>query len=94
MPITLHPVRTPSEVDAFLRVPWPLYRGDPNWVPPLLYDQRRMFDRAKYPFYAHGEVESWIARRDGAKDPVGRISAILSKAHRSEERRVGKECRL
>lgn len=81
MAITLHPVRTPSDVDAFLRVPWPLYRGDPNWVPPLLYDQKRMFDRTHYPFYQHGEVESWIARRDGTDGPVGRISAILSKAH-------------
>ena len=51
MTIVLRPVETKQQQETFLRVPWTLgLKSDPNWVPPLLDDQRRLLDPAKSPF--------------------------------------------
>ena len=33
--LVVKPVVTRRERKAFLEFPWTLYRGDPNWIPPL-----------------------------------------------------------
>jgi GNAT superfamily N-acetyltransferase len=63
----------------FLRVPYRVYEGDPNWVAPLLRDVKAMFNRDKHPFHQHSEVEPFVAYRDGAA--VGRIVAIHNRNH-------------
>ena len=59
------------DLNAFLKVPWPIYAEDPQWVPQLLLDQKEFLDRRKHPFYLHGAAEKFIAYRDGV--PQGRI---------------------
>lgn len=66
-------------LEAFVRLPWGLYRGDPHWVPPLLRDVRRMLDPRKHPFHEHSRVRLFLALRDGI--PVGRIAAIHNRRH-------------
>jgi GNAT superfamily N-acetyltransferase len=58
---------------AFIRLPWRLYRGSANWVPPLISERRRHLDRRRNPFFEHAEAEYFLAWRDG--EPVGRITA-------------------
>lgn len=77
--IEILPVRTPREREAFIRLPWSLYEGDPHWVPPLLRDMRRMLDPAVHPFHRHSEVQPFLALRSGR--PVGRIAAIHNRNH-------------
>ncbi len=60
--------------EQFIRFPWQIYRGDPNWVPPLLLDRRNHLDPAKNPWWDHGKAQLFLARRDGAW--VGRIAAV------------------
>src|SRR5512141_2100413 len=79
MPVEVRPVRGSRELETFIRVPWRIYRGDPNWVPPLLSDMRLMHDPARNPFFDHARVQSFLAWDDGR--PVGRISAIHNSAH-------------
>ena len=79
MSLRIDPVHGRSDLRAFLRFPWNIYRGDPAWVPPILRQVAAQFDRSRYPFFRRGEVEPFIARRDGR--PVGRIVAILNRAH-------------
>jgi len=62
----------------FIDLPFRLYRGNPNWVPPLIRDIKEQFSE-KNPFFRHAEVMSFIARRDG--DVVGRVVAIKNDAH-------------
>lgn len=69
------PVRNRQTRKQFLEFPYQLYRGDPNWVPPLRLAQKELFDTRKHPFYAHADVEFFLALREGR--PVGRIAAIL-----------------
>ena len=73
MPVEVRPVASKREYKAFMRLPWRLYRNEPNWVPPLLMDLRRRLDRDRNPFFRHGEAEYFLAWRDGR--PVGRVTA-------------------
>ncbi|MGE4528038.1 MAG: dATP pyrophosphohydrolase [Rhodospirillaceae bacterium] len=61
------------ELEAFIRVPFDLYRSDPNWVPPLLLERRRALSPGGTPYLRRADVGMWIARRGGRA--VGRISA-------------------
>jgi GNAT superfamily N-acetyltransferase len=83
---TLHEVAHPAkdvevalvssglEKDRFIRFPWEIYAGDPNWVPPLLMERHEFLDAAKNPFYRHADVALFLARRAGKI--VGRIAAV------------------
>ncbi len=56
-----------------------MHQRDPHWVPPLRMDVRKLLDRAKNPFFEHGEAEYFLAERDGRV--VGRIAAITNRLH-------------
>lgn len=66
-------VRTATEKDEFIKLPWRIYRSDPAWVPPLIIERREFLDRDKHPFYRHGDAALFLARRNG--ENVGRIMA-------------------
>jgi GNAT superfamily N-acetyltransferase len=74
MTITVEPVTTRKQLRTFVKLPYRLYRGDANWVPPLLTDDYHKLDRAKHPFFKHAAGELLLARCDGR--PAGRIVAI------------------
>lgn len=78
-PLALEVVERPAASDAFLRLPWSIYRGDPAWIPPLLLERREHLDPRKNPFFENAEARFWLARRDGR--PVGRISAQVNRAY-------------
>lgn len=87
-PVRVAPVTSATDLESFLRLPWRIYRGDPNWVPPLLRQQRELLDRRRHPFHAHAEVEYFLARR-GAQ-VVGRVAAIVNEEHdRAHGERAG-----
>ncbi len=65
-------------LNEFIRLPWALYRDDPNWVPPLLLERRDHLS-PKNPYFAHATFCSWLAYRDSK--PVGRISAQIDQLH-------------
>src|SRR5437660_2101314 len=72
----IRPVENKKDLERFLRVPWALgMKKDPNWVPPLLDDYRRILDPKKSPFLKHGEASCFLALENG--EAVGRISAQI-----------------
>lgn len=73
------PVKTKREMRRFIRFPWKIYRGNTAWVPPLISEQKAMFDRMKFPFFEHSEVEFFLAYRN--RRVVGRIAAICNNNH-------------
>ncbi|MFW6010486.1 MAG: N-acetyltransferase family protein [Gemmatimonadota bacterium] len=77
--IDVVPVRTTAEREAFIRLPWSLYRGLDAWVPPLLGDMRSRTDPDRHPFYGHSDARLYLALRGGR--PVGRIAAIHNRNH-------------
>lgn len=62
----------------FLRVPYPIYRGDPNWVPPLLVERKHHLSH-RNPVFEHLQWGAWVAIRGGRT--VGRISAQIDDLH-------------
>lgn len=62
-----------AQVKRFVDLPYQLYKGCPQWVPPLFVDAYLPLNRKKHPFFSHSEADFFLAVRDG-KD-VGRICA-------------------
>lgn len=76
--IEIREVTGKKALRAFIRVPWSIYKDDPNWVPPLLMERKAAFS-SKHPFFKHAKWMAWVAYRDG--EPVGRISAQIDELH-------------
>ncbi len=85
--VTVTEVKTKAQQKTFLDFPNALYRGNPNYVPPLYGDEKKIF-RSDYIYHDTCETGYWLAERDGRI--VGRISAILQRAsnEKHHEKRV------
>src|SRR5512135_1938204 len=71
-----------SQARAFLALPFRLYAGTPQWVPPLAGDARAMLDRRRHPFYQHSEAAFFLAL-DESGQALGRL-AVLDNARYNE----------
>ena len=72
-------VNSRRERKQFFNLPWALYDGDPNWIPPLRIVQKELLNYRPHPFYQDAEIQTFLALRDGV--PCGRIAAIINHAH-------------
>jgi GNAT superfamily N-acetyltransferase len=70
------PIRGRRDLQRFLKFPWRIYGGNPLWVPPLLFDQKKLLNPHKHPFHQHAEVQYFLAWR--GEEVVGRIAAIVN----------------
>jgi len=75
MDIDIRQVTTPRERAAFVKFPWRVYRGDSNWVPPLISDQLAYLDPKKSVFFANADVALYTAHRNG--EVVGTIAPFV-----------------
>jgi ribosomal protein S18 acetylase RimI-like enzyme len=71
----IYPVRTPSDLKRFIRLPYRHYRNDPVWVPPLISEINAQFDPVKNPTLKHCEYELFLLEEDG--QVIGRIAAFI-----------------
>jgi len=74
--VLVTPVHTRRDFRQFLKLPWRIYRGNSAWVPPLLFDLKKLLNPRKHPFHRHAEVQYFLARR--GDEVVGRIAAIIN----------------
>jgi len=79
MSITLTTVKDKNDWQDFGKLPWQIYQGNPNWVPPLLSEVKETLDTTQNPFWEHARRELFLARKDGK--PAGRIAAIVDDNH-------------
>ncbi len=77
--IAIRPVRTPSELRSFIKLPWKIYRGNDYWVPPLISEEKKLLDIHSNPFFEHSEAQFYLAKLDG--EVVGRIAAMVNHNH-------------
>jgi hypothetical protein len=66
--------RSRPQVRRFLALPWRIYAGSRQWVPPLSGDARRMLDLKRHPFYRHSEAAFFLAEDSG--EAVGRLAIL------------------
>ena len=68
-----------ASVRAFPQLPFEIYRGTPQWVPPLMPGERARF-RPDFAFYEHSEAAFFLVR-DASGKAVGRIAVLEHRPH-------------
>ena len=71
-------VDTRGMMKDFITFPWTarIYENDPAWIPPIIRDQKNLFDRRKGYFFEIGEAEFFLAYKNSSL--VGRITAQVN----------------
>jgi hypothetical protein len=69
----------PKDSKAFIRAGHEVFRGDPNWTPPLDFELKERLDPRKNPFFQRAEATLFTAWKDGRV--VGRCSAQIDREH-------------
>ncbi|MEY2882161.1 MAG: hypothetical protein RLZZ15_4541 [Verrucomicrobiota bacterium] len=73
-------------VARFIGFPFRLYRGVPQWTPPLRLEMAELMDPRKNGFFDHSTAGFFLAERDG--ETVGRIAALrqrfYNEAHQND----------
>jgi len=79
MSIKIRTVQSRKDLIQFIKFPWRIYKENEYWVPHLIMDRKKMFDKKKNPFYKHSEAELFLAEKNG--EITGRIAAIKNDLH-------------
>ena len=74
--IVIKEAKTQADYLAFVKFPFTLYKGNSNWVPPLIKDEIETIDPALNPVYQNSDASFFLAYQ-GTKI-VGRIAAIVN----------------
>ncbi|MDY0152507.1 MAG: GNAT family N-acetyltransferase [Candidatus Cloacimonas sp.] len=82
--VKIVPVDNRKQLLSFIMLPFELYKNEPNWVAPLISEQKKFFDPKKNPYYQHSEVKLFLALDDNKV--VGRISAHSNTQHNKEHK--------
>ncbi len=80
--ITVRPVTTWRDRRLFQRLPWTIYANDPNWVPPILSQERLLLGWGRHPFFDHARMVTLLALRDGKV--AGRIAVFVNDIHNAK----------
>jgi hypothetical protein len=71
-------VKSPHDLDDFIKLPFSLYSRDPLFVPPLIMDMRERFSQ-RNPFFLHANVKYFLSKQEGKF--VGRVASIVDRRH-------------
>ncbi len=74
--ISIKEVKTKSELKAFVKFPFKLYEGSQYWVPPIIREELKTFDKKENPVFNDAEARLFLAYKDNKL--VGRIAAIIN----------------
>lgn len=74
--ITIHEIFTKKEVKDFVKFPFKLYKNSTAWVPPIINEEVKIFDKSINPVFDDADARLFVAKRDGKI--VGRIVAIIN----------------
>lgn len=61
--IQVRQVTTGRDLLTFVKFPWRVYKGDANWVPPLISERLDYLNPKKNPFFQQAEVALFLAQR-------------------------------
>jgi hypothetical protein len=68
-----------KQVRDFMKLPFRIYSGIPQWVPPLEMDAKLALNPARNPFYRHSEAAFFLMYRNG--QPAGRLAVLHNKRY-------------
>lgn len=82
--VIIKQVTTDSELSDFIRFPMDLYRNNPNYVPPLINEEKNIWNYDHNPALAYSDVKQFLAYKD--QKIAGRIAVIIN---HKEEKELG-----
>lgn len=74
--ISVSEVKTANELKKFINFPMELYKNNKNYVPPLINDEKNIWNTEQNPALANSDTKQFLAYQDGKV--VGRIALILN----------------
>jgi GNAT superfamily N-acetyltransferase len=77
--VTVRAVTSSSDRGRFQRLPWTVYAGDQNWVPPILSQERLLLGWGNHPFFANAEIVTLLAEQRGKV--AGRVAVFINNVH-------------
>jgi hypothetical protein len=79
MRIQIKQVETRKELRDFIRYPFKIYEGNPNWLPPIMMDERNFFNPRKNKSLRNSDTVLFLALDD--RKICGRIMGIISPSY-------------
>ena len=79
MAIEIKEVKTLSDIKAFVKFPFEIYKNASFWVPPIIKDEMKVLQSDKNPAFEFCKAKFWLAYKNGKC--VGRIGAIINEMH-------------
>ena len=74
--ITIKEVKTKKELKQFVKFPFTLYKNSKYWVPPIISQEIKTFDKKENPVFNDAEARFFLAYKDD--NIVGRVAAIIN----------------
>lgn len=76
MSIEIREVKTSQELREFVKFPFRLFRGNPNWIPPIIKAEVALLTPEKNPVFEHSEAVIFTAHKNGKI--VGRVAGMIN----------------
>ena len=74
--ITIKEVKTQKELKEFVKFPFKLYKNSKYWVPPIISQEIKTFNKKENPVFKDAEARFFLAYKN--EELVGRIAAIIN----------------
>ena len=74
--ITIKEVKNQKELKTFVKFPFKLYKDSKYWVPPIISQEIKTFNKKENPVFKDAEARFFLAYKNN--ELVGRIAAIIN----------------
>jgi GNAT superfamily N-acetyltransferase len=74
--VTLKEVTTKKDLKAFVKFPFKLYKDSKFWVPPIISEELKTFDKNENPVFKDAEATLFLAYKNN--EVVGRVACIIN----------------
>jgi GNAT superfamily N-acetyltransferase len=75
--VEIKEVLSKKDTKAFVKFPFTLYKNSKYWVPPIIKEEIKTFDKKINPVFKDAEAQLFLAYRDNTI--VGRVAAIINR---------------
>lgn len=74
--VTMREVSNSQDLMDFIRFPMELYKDNPYFVPPLIQDEKKIWDSKENPALLYSECKKYLALKEGKV--LGRIAVMIN----------------
>ncbi|MBT8253206.1 MAG: GTP cyclohydrolase [Flavobacteriaceae bacterium] len=74
--ITVKEVQSKKDLRTFVKFPFDLYKDSENWIPPIINQEMKTFNKSLNPVFENADAYFFLAFKD--TEVVGRVTAIIN----------------